>query len=723
VNRGRRIPAGVPLAALVALATLVIARYGLDYHLRQNDELNAIIGSRFLQLDFPEHLWSRTGYGDRGPERLTAWYIALTDQLAATTAGDFQVGHVAMALAWAAIALPVYALARGIGLRPWPALVPAAMCAAGAWAIFGITFLNTSLGLLTASVQLYVLWRVTVRPSVRWELAVLGVFGLAVAARVGHAPLALALAPALLVQAWRDRPPGQAAGRFLRAAPGVVARRWPVLTVAGGLGLLLVIAVGQSGLLGTYGSGLSSVRPEPGRLWEQSQSVLGRTALATGFLPVALGVPWLVREAVAPRDREAGAFAVLGLGTVLILLYVLYTAAIEERYLVVMLPVVALAFARALFARELSWVAGLAFGAWAAWSASRQREFIPETDPFTFFVSPGATFLRRVVVNRTDLLLPVDAGASRTLLFAGAAVLAGAVAFAVTRGPARARPAVTAATALAVVAWGAVAGIYAMHKFTREAAYSFRTWDGLTFVDAVAGPDGSAGLIADDPPIPGVDQKYYDIAFFNRSLDRTLRVDGRFNFTCCPPALVEPLDVATNRRTGQVAVTGGAVPELLAVPMGFRTYGFNTERVSTGEPGFALERRRGPLQLSFVAPEEDVEPDGWARAGDPLRRRVFPAAAGPDARRACWTGMLSGPALADGPVEFTARAGAAAVRGTLAPRTPVPVAVPLAPGRAAVALRIRTNRSGRLDDGRRVTLLATDEHVEPCPDTGPAAGG
>ncbi len=706
----RRVPGGVGLALLLALAAAVIARYGLDYHLRQNDELNAVIGARFLELDLA-NLVDRAGYGDRGPERLTAWYVALTNQLAATTAGDFQVGHMAMALAWAAIAVPVYLLARGIGLGPLPALVPAAICAAGTWAIYGITFLNTTLGLLTACVQLYVLWRVTVRPSRRWELAVLGAFVLAVTARVGHAPLVLALAPALVAQAWRDRPAGQRPGAFLRAAPGTIARRWPILTAAGALAALLVVAVGQSGLLGAYGSGLSQVRPEPGRLAEQAQAIFGRTALATGFLPVALGVPWLVREAVRPRHREAGAFAVLALATIAILLYVLYTAAIEDRYLVVMLPLVALAFARALFARELSLVAGLAFGAVLAWSTA-QRALFPSDEPFAFFIAPGAVFFRRVVVSRVDAVLP--GSGAQTAVLAAAVLLAAAVAVLTTRAPRRAAAGAVAATAVAVVLWGAVAGTYSMRKFTALAAFPTRTWDGLTFVDAQAGPDGDVGLIADDPPVPGADQKYYDIAYFNRSLDRTIAVDGRYNFTCCPPLLRPPLAATTDRVRGRVTVSGGKVPELLAVPLGFRPYGFNTERLGIGEPGFALERRLGPLRLSYVAPSRGVEGDGWAQAGRPLRRRVFPAAAGPSLRGACWTASLTAPAIAGGPINYTARAGARRVAGTLQPRETAPVSVPLADGPGAVALSIRTSRSGMLDDGRRVSLLATDEHVAPC---------
>jgi hypothetical protein len=149
------------------------------------------------------------------------------------------------------------------------------------------------------------------------------------------------------------------------------------------------------------------------------------------------------------------------------------------------------------------------------------------------------------------------------------------------------------------------------------------------------------------------------------------------------------------------------------MPLGFRSTGFNTERLAIGEPGFALERRRGPLRLSFVATTPGAEVDGWAPPGGALRRRVFPAAAGPGLRGACWTAQLTAPAFADGPVRYTARAGARPVAGTLQPRETAPVSVPLA-DRRAVALSIRANRSGTLDDGRRVSLLASDEHVEPC---------
>jgi hypothetical protein len=109
-----------------------------------------------------------------------------------------------------------------------------------------------------------------------------------------------------------------------------------------------------------------------------------------------------------------------------------------------------------------------------------------------------------------------------------------------------------------------------------------------------------------------------------------------------------------------------------------------------------------------------VEGDGWAQAGRALRRRVFPAAAGPALRGACWTARLTAPAIADGPIRYTARASARRITGTLQPRESALVSVPLAAGPGAVALSIRTDRSGMLDDGRRVSLLATDEHVAPC---------
>jgi hypothetical protein len=36
------------------------------------------------------------------------------------------------------------------------------------------------------------------------------------------------------------------------------------------------------------------------------------------------------------------------------------------------------------------------------------------------------------------------------------------------------------------------------------------------------------------------------------------------------------------------------------------------------------------------------------------------------------------------------------------------------PDRAVASVAVRPSGSGILDDGRRVGLLATDEHVEPC---------
>jgi hypothetical protein len=309
-----------------------------------------------------------------------------------------------------------------------------------------------------------------------------------------------------------------------------------------------------------------------------------------------------------------------------------------------------------------------------------------------------------------DAVLP-GSGAQTAVLVA-AVLVAAAVALAATRGSRRLAAGSVAAAGIAVVLWGAVAGTYSMRKFTTLAAFPTRTWHGLTFIDDRVGPDGNVGLIADDPPVAGVDQKYYDLGYFNRSLDQTVAVDGRYNFTCCPPVLRPPLVAVTEPATGRVTVSG-PIPELLVLPLGFRPYGFNTERLAIGEPGFALERRLGPLRLSFVAPSEGVEGDGWARPGRALRRRVFPAAAGPSLRGACWTAQLTAPAFASGPIRYTARAGARRVAGTLQPRETAPVAVPLAE-RRVVALSIRTNRSGTLDDGRRVSLLATDEHVAPC---------
>jgi len=710
----KRAPAATPLFALVVISTLATFHFANRYHRRLNDETISVLAARWVAGGLPESLWAdQANYGFRGPERLTSWVLGIVNTLAGSTASAFIAGHLVIALAMALVAMPIATLARGLGLTWLQAALPAAICVAGPWAVFGITFLNTTLGLLTATVLLAVAWRVAVRPSRRWELAVLAATAATVLARVGHAPLVLALGPALVAAQWYGRPDRERARSWLRAFPLRFARTWPILTAVAILGVVAVLVYGQARLLGGYGAQITDQNLQLDRIWLQIRIFLARAALASGLLPVLLGVPWLLRTVWRPGSREAGVFAVLGIGWIVVVLYVFYTAAAEDRYLAVILPVLALAFARALFARE-TWLLGTAVTAVLLGRAIARVGIYPTDEPFSYFIAPGSQFFKRVVVTRTELALPFGSSHAQTLLLVAAGVIAIAAAVAFTRlGAGRLRAGVTAAVALGVIAYAAVAGTYAAQKFTAQVGRPELSFEDLSFVDRVA--DGrSVGVIAlvDQPELNTQIERFFDLTYFNRSLRSSVVLDAPTAYACCPPRPLPEVVMRSDTVTGTVTVLSGRQPPLYVQPLGFQPRGLNTRRIATGDPAMAVEQ---PLterpQLSFVAIGGTMA-DGWGLPDRAIRRRVFPRASGKPT--ACWTATLEAAAVATGAKQrFTITGGAQPIRGEIAAGSAQELSVPLR--REAVSeLRLRATPVGRLDDARPVTVRASSDHVVPC---------
>ena len=715
MTASQRARVATPLVALMVISTLALNHFAGRYHRRLNDETISVLGGRWVAGGLPESLWAdQLHFFDRGPERLTPWLLGLVDTVAGSTPSEFVVGHFVIALAMASVALPVAALGRGLGLTWLQAALPAALCVAGPWAIFGITFLNTTLGLATASALLVVAWRVAVRPSRRWELAVLAATAATILARVGHAPLVLALGPALIAAQWYGRPEGERAGAWAKAFPLRFARTWPILTAVAALGLLAVVVYGQARLLGGYGSQITGQDLQLERVWLQTRVFLSRAALATGLLPVLLGVPWLLRTVWRPGSREAGVFAVLGIGWLAVVLYVFYTAAVvEDRYLAVMLPVLVLAFARVLFARE-AWLLGTAVTAVLLGRAIARVGIYPTDEPFSYFIAPGSQFFKRVVVTRTELALPFGASHALTLVLVAAGVLAVAAAVAVSRlGAGRLRAAATASVALGVVGYTAVAGAYAAQKFTAQVGRPELTFEDLSFVDRVAA-GRTVGVIAfpDQAELVTQIERFFDLSYFNRSLRSSVDLDGPTAFACCAPRPLPRVVMRSDPRTGAVTVLEGRQPRLYVQPVGFQPRGLNTRRIATGDPAMTVEQPRTERpQLSFVTIGV-LAAGGWGVPDRAIRRRVFPPAAGKGP--ACWTANLeAAPEVPGAAQRFTITGGARPVRGVINGRTTKALSVPLR--REDVSeLRIRVTPAGRLDDGRPVTVRAADDHVVPC---------
>ncbi len=705
-ERRARILAGLALAALVVGWAAVITWHGLRVHtLVLYDEVYSVIGARLIEERFPEHLVATGEYLPRGLERLTQIVLLGLNQLAPTTAGELRLGHAAMGLVFSLAALPTYLLARGLRVARGWALAAAAMAIAVPWAVYGLTFLNTSLGYATLALFLYATWRTAVRPSPAADALALGAIGLMATARVGHAPLAVVLPLTVLWVAWHDRasePPLVLARRL----PGRLWREHPLLVVAGALAVLAVAVVGPQRLAGSY-----DIADVPvGEVWDRLPLVASHLGPGTAWVALVVALAWLGRTLVRPRDRDVSAFAVLATIAAVVHLYVVRVGPGEERYYFVLAPLVFVAFVAALARDEVAWAPTLLVGMLVA-GVTRPIVVLEGAGGFTHFNSPADTYFTRVWLGQLSLRLPDG--------WPVVLVLAGAVAVAVALGllrPALRRPLAVLAAAGTIVS-GAVGGVYEMRGLNAGVTAPERTFAEQTFADRFTG-GASAGVLAYGPADDHVTRLLWlETQFFNRSVDRSVTFGDQAVLGCCG-GFAQPVHVQVDPRTGAHAVGAGeeVPPYLLTharpVPAGFASEVVHVEDAARPLPDVRLERLARPYRIAWAV--RGVEPlGGWARPGRPAVVRVFPPAA-----EGCVRFTLTAPPETGAPIAYSAGPR----RGSLADGATARVEVPVAPRGAPVDVPVRTEGSASLD-GTPVTLQVSDVRVAPCGTPDPAPSG
>jgi hypothetical protein len=630
--------------------------------------------------------------------------------VAPSTPREFQGYHVLVALAFALTAVPVWALARALGARPWEALVPAALVVVGPWAVFGTTLLDGGVGMLATACFALAAWRALVQPGLRADAWLLAAIALLALARTGNLPLVAAFPVALLVQLWRDRPPGEGALRRLRDLPGTLVRRHPLLCAAALVALVAAAVKGVDVLLGgaAYGGVRTGQHVSPGGLWDELHALVAKLAWATGLVPAMLGGAWLVRQAVRPTSRRDGAFAVLAVAMLAAFLYAYALSYDEERYALPLLPLLAVAFGRAAFSAGVGWVAALA-GAVVVGRLVATAPALGDLQARLYLFAPGQGFFDRVLGGRLAEQVPGLGGHTALVAFVVAA--AGAVALALRgrlRGP---WPAVVVGVVLAVLAAHQIAGAsWAMRKNSTEATGAGQSFAQQAFVDEVVrGPDESVPLLANNPtgdPLLGV--AFEQLAFFNRRVDRGGRVQlvGVGSSPCCVPGgLIVRIDPATGRGRAE----GGSPPERYVARTGFRDVALVTDVIAT-TPSFplALEHPRLPLQAAYAI--GDTVQGGWGAPGRPTPIRVYAWPGRPAA--ACLTGMVVAPSAGATGVEWSVEgARGRSVAGTLAPGAEQTLRVRL-PARTAM-LRLHSS-TGTLPGGARAGVTLQDAAVGPC---------
>lgn len=693
------------LLGAAATTALLATIYGLRIHgIVIFDETLNVVAGRYIDHHFPQALIEANGgVFPRGPERLSALLLAAGNLLSERTATQLETAHVVLAVAYAAAAIPTYAIARLAGLGRWWAAGAGALAVCTPLLLFGATLLNTSLSLLTAAVAFWAYLRCLLKPCWHTDALAILATGLMATARVSYGGLGLALLIAVAIQVWRDAPGRAAASRLLRD-------HWLLLGVTGGaVAYLSAHGVSQtSGYIGV------SATPSFPAIWNHLRTSTGQLAVAYALAPFAIAIAWVLRSVLRPRDRATGAFALLALATFVVLAYVNQAGDLEDRYVVALLPLAAVAVVAPFARRELRWievgVAGLVVARVVA-----TTESIQTLAGFAHFPATTDTWFANVWLGRTSLFTGLGPSTMVTLVTVGAAALA--VVLAVLARRARHQWQWIAGVVLVATAMVGFAGAwYSAAKLvpslpglsTNNPTLLPQSFAQAAFVDEhVSEPVGVLDYLTHESGLP---QQWTAIEMFNGRVQATVRIDGQSSgYTCCSHKDV--LGLSIDQNTGAVKVTGGELPRYLLAASQWTPFGLVTEPITTSpvtDPAVTLERAVLPLRAAWTAP--GVPPDGWGLPGQTLRMRVFPGTSG-SLRRLCLNVALTAPSL---PANGALGVSAGTVRVAIPPGGTVIAQVPLRAAKRAEDILIRANRSGLRSDGARVTVGLSDISVASC---------
>lgn len=328
--RALAVPATAALAVLVGASSLVRFAAGL---LRPTPVLNP---DEYLYAELARSIAESGRPLVRGE---TATFPGLLEPVLAAPfwlAGDpelaYRLTQALHAGAMSLAAVPVYLLARLLGLRPGMSLACAAVAVAAPGLAYSGYVLSDPIGYPLALAAVYAGVRTIGAPSARGQVAFLALAGLATLARLQYAALVAAfLVAALVVERGRPRRFALSLGLTAAAAAGLAA-------------------AGPASTLGAYWSAVTGGVDVAGVLsWLPSDSML--LAYAVGWILAAPALAGLAAALLRPRSRAERAFAALAaVLAACLLLGAAFVAEIDahrfqERYLIALAPLAAVAAA------------------------------------------------------------------------------------------------------------------------------------------------------------------------------------------------------------------------------------------------------------------------------------------------------------------------------------------------------------------------------------------
>src|SRR3954454_5420982 len=144
--------------------TLWLWRWATLNHSWGNDEELYVHFARGMSRNFNLFIHMDPSYG-RGIQRLHLLLLAVPMSLFANPTA-FVIGHFLFVAVYASAAIPAWLIARGCGVNPYLALIPAALVVLTPWAVVTTSFLAEPIGYGVFAWALWGIWRAATRPSI-----------------------------------------------------------------------------------------------------------------------------------------------------------------------------------------------------------------------------------------------------------------------------------------------------------------------------------------------------------------------------------------------------------------------------------------------------------------------------------------------------------------------------------------------------------------------------
>ena len=741
-----RAPERVSRIEVLALG-LLVAGLSIFYYVYanrignfQDDEEAYLQLARYISGHFPGALW-QSGLYTRGTQRLDVVILAIPFALMRGP-GAYQVAHFLQCLLFVSTAVPVFLLARSAGLPRAARLLAAALTVVVPWAVVATSFLSESPAYPAYAWVLYAIWALIRAPSLRRQVLVLVALVVAALARTALLALVPMVPIAVLWQEWRWELAGEPLSRRVRELPARLWSRYRLLTVLVAAAILALVANhfgafpgrGVDSLAGGYG--VPHV-PAFSELSERDRQYVSRMAVGTGFLALALALPWTLWVLVRRPDGNRHATAVVCTLGLLAVLVSILQAGPDERYVMYGAVPIVLAATSALsdvaraFAPKRAAAVGMILGTVAVLALIGSTTWPALANPYDFFTYPAGMFYQRSLLIRTSQWhLPLIHPTPEHIVAAGILLIAVAWAIAVARGGRAARAAAVLLGAF-LLGLSTIMMLYGIRKYAEGAGAESgpnaaeRSWvdrhvPGGAEVAALAVSFGASSLYV---PL------WRATEFWNTSVD----VDASFG---SPGSLPFPLGsraLSLTYQPGSGLVQGYAEPQLMKrakIPPWFLIPQQGTNelgldgRVVAVDPYLPLEllRLNTPVRVLWTTSGTSFE--GFMTPGAPVSATVFSGAlAGPGPHCAAFS--LIAPAGFRGSWPYTVRGGGRVLaRGSLHATQTAAIDVPLTtqatPTGADATLTVLVGGKTVMVAGQAVGVKLSFFETKPCPSSVPA---